>query len=120
MAIAGPGDLAPLKDAFNETCGPEVFDRLVGVPTAARPDVYADTSPVDLLPLALPTWLFVGSRDQVVPLPLVEAYAEAARAAGDTVTVRVLDGADHIDVVRSRHPAWAEIADRMAAAAKGD
>jgi acetyl esterase/lipase len=43
-------------------------------------------------------------------------YESRPRAAGDAVSMRVIDGADHGDVVRPGHSASAAIADEIAAA----
>ena len=119
VAVAGPGDLEPLKPLFPEVCGAGVFEQVTGEGLPGRDDPYADTSPSRQLPLGLPIRLFVGATDTVVTPGFVNAYAEQARAAGDDVTEQVLPDADHIDVIRPRHPAWTAIADAIAAEAKG-
>ena len=116
FSIAGPGDIAPLETLVPRTCGAGVFERLVGVASPERPDRFADTSPAALLPLGVPTRLLVGGTDTVVPPIFLSTYESRARAAGDAVSMRVIHGADHGDVVRPGHAAWAAIADEIAAA----
>ena len=58
---------------------------MTGAPSAARPDVFADTSPAALVPLGAPTWVIHGVDDTTVRLSVGEAYAALARKAGDRV-----------------------------------
>jgi acetyl esterase/lipase len=119
VAIAGPGVLAPLEAAVNEQCGPKVFDGLVGVESADRPDRLADTSPDRLLPFRIPIHLLVGSADPIVPPAMVEAFASAARKAGDQVQVTVIPNAGHIDPVDPRNPAFEATRRAIVAAVDG-
>ena len=114
IAIAGPGDIAPLRSVSDQVCGPGVFDGVVGKASATRPDVFSDTSPAALLPIEAPMVLFAGAADDVVPPQFVQVFAKEAKDAGDDVTVEVLPGADHIDLIRPGNPAWEHIADVIA------
>lgn len=96
VAIAGPGVLAPLEALGDKVCGPGVFDRVVGPKGPTR---FSDTSPDNLFPYRIPIRLLVGEKDDVVPPPLVEAFAAAARTHGEDVTMTVIPGASHVDPV---------------------
>lgn len=76
IAIAGPGDIAPLRAVSEQVCGPGVFDSVVGKSSAARPNVFSDTSPAALLPIRKPAILFAGAADDVVPPRLVQIFAK--------------------------------------------
>jgi pimeloyl-ACP methyl ester carboxylesterase len=62
-----------------------------------------------LLPLGVPQVLVVGTHEDFVPLPLVEAYAEAARRAGDPVRVVVIPGVGHFEIASPRSSAWPRV-----------
>jgi acetyl esterase/lipase len=51
------------------------------------PERYAKADPMQLLPLGIPTLLVHGAEDATVPVKRSRRYAEAARAAGDDVTL---------------------------------
>jgi acetyl esterase/lipase len=108
--MAGVVDLAGIPDLKTDTetaCGAEVLHKLTGAPTPERPDVYADTSPAALLPLGAPQVVIHGAQDTTVPPAVGQAYAAAARAAGDRLEVLTPPGG-HVEEVTPGQPAWAE------------
>lgn len=106
VAVAAPGDIAPLRQVSDDFCGPGVFDRVMGVPTEARPDVFADASPKAMLPFDLPIRLIDGTDDEVIPVPVMAMFEAQARAAGDDVTFQIIPDADHIDVITPGEAGW--------------
>jgi acetyl esterase/lipase len=60
---------------------------LLGGSPAEVPDRYDLTDPMRLVPLGVPTLLVHGAEDETVPVKRSREYAEAARAAGDDVTL---------------------------------
>jgi hypothetical protein len=44
--------------------------------------------------------------DTIAPADLSREYADAARRAGDAVTLQVVDGAGHFELVRPGSVAW--------------
>ncbi|HXG77441.1 MAG TPA: prolyl oligopeptidase family serine peptidase, partial [Gaiellaceae bacterium] len=72
-----------------------------------HPDRYALASPRERLPLGLLQLLLHGERDGTVSLRIAESYAEAARAAGDDVELRLLPGTGHFEHIDARSRAWA-------------
>ncbi len=117
-AVVDIAGIPNLKTDTNTACGAEVIGQLTGRPTAARPDVYADTSPAALLPLGLPQVVIHGADDTTVVPAIGEAYAKAARAAGDPVVVKTPPG-DHVDEVAPGQPAWAVVAETIVSLAYG-
>src|SRR6266581_421862 len=69
---------------------------------ARPPTIYAA-----LLPLGVPQVLIHGTEDDRVPYIMSEEYAQAARAAGDQVTLIKLEGADHFVLINVYSDAWA-------------
>lgn len=112
LALSGVVGLAPIADlaAFSsETgCGAAVPDLLGGAPGAV-PERLRLASPIAMLPLGLPQRLLVGAADPVVPPAQVRAYAEAARKAGDEVTLVEIPAAGHFEAVVPGSAAWTAV-----------
>ncbi len=121
IKIAAVVDIAGIPNLKTDThtaCGADVIGQLTGAPTEARPDVYADTSPAALLPLGVPQVVIHGVDDITVAPSIGEAYAKAARAAGDHVVIKSPPG-DHVDEIAPDQPAWAVAASAIVALARG-
>jgi acetyl esterase/lipase len=73
------------------------------------PDRYADASPIERVPIGVPTLLVHGDADDRVPASMSSAYAEAARAAGDEVDVALRPGEDHFVHLDVGGGAWADV-----------
>jgi acetyl esterase/lipase len=106
-SLAGVLDL---RGAAETALGGGTTAELVGDP-ADHPERYAAASPVEIVPLGVPTLLAHGADDDVVPPDITRSYAAAASSAGDSVRTSVLPGSGHFDVIDPlRGPAWGEIA----------
>lgn len=110
VSLGGLPDLKADRAASGAACGPEVVDALVGAASASRPDVYADTSPAERLPLGVPEAVVNGSDDLLAPPWLGRAYADKVRAAGDPVTVVEVPGAGHVELIAPGSAAWTRAA----------
>jgi acetyl esterase/lipase len=108
IALGSIGDLRRRTADPRKTCGVDI-ERLTGRRSAARPDEYADTSPVELMPNGSHTVLINGELDSVSPPQTAADYAVRARNAGDQVDTLVLPRASHFDEVSAASPAWASI-----------
>lgn len=121
--------LAPIADleAFDALerrgCG-DAARRLMASPAspagAASPALSASAaprvrmvSPARLLPLGVPQLLVVGENDPVVPPEHVQAYARAARNAGDPAEVVTVEGAAHFEVVAPWWTGWTRVEERI-------
>jgi acetyl esterase/lipase len=104
--LAGPLDLTANIPGYERMCRDTVITTLLGGPPAAVPDRYAEASPIKLLPLGMPQVLVIGDNEDFVPRPLVEAYADAAARAGDSVRVVVVPRAGHFELASPRTAAW--------------
>jgi acetyl esterase/lipase len=105
ISLGGLADLRNEADLIKRTCERDTA-QIAGAPSAARPDVFADTSPAEMLPAGVRTVLIHGEHDDISPTVTGENYARRARAAGDEAEVVVLPGGSHYDEVSSDSPAW--------------
>ena len=97
-------------------CGEPTLPGLFGGEASSVPDHVRQASPLTLLPFGIPQEYVVSSlRYPVTPLrPLaggrttfpVLDYPALARAAGDSVVVQIVQGADHFDFLKPTSPAW--------------
>jgi acetyl esterase/lipase len=105
LPIAGvlsSGGLADLKASAPVTaadCLASIMDKLVGAPSASRPDVFSDTSPAEMLPLGVPQVSVNGSLDRTAPPILGQGYSDRARKAGDVSDAVLVPGAGHVELV---------------------
>ena len=105
VALGGPADLRELAGA-DRVCGRGTLEQLAGGTLEAVPDHYAQVSPAALLPLGVRQLLVTGSDDRLVPTRLLAPYELAARAAGDDVKLREVEGANHRDLIVPDAETW--------------
>lgn len=105
ISLGGLADLRHEEQLIKSSCERDMV-QLTGHASAARPDVFADTSPAELLPAGVHTVLIHGQFDTVSPPRVGADYARRASAAGDTAELIVLPGASHYDEVAASSPAW--------------
>ena len=89
-----------------------VYQLLGGSPQQV-PERYRAASPVELLPLGVPTVLVHGTADEDVPYALSTAYLERARAAGDAARLVTLEGGGHFDVTTPTSPYWPQVVEAV-------
>lgn len=104
--LAGAGDLEAFISAQALGCRDPVVQALLGGPPDAVPERYAQASAIKLLPLARPQVLVWGEHDAMTPLPLGQAYAAAARQAGDDARLLVVPALGHFEVADPASAAW--------------
>ncbi len=83
----------------------EVASLMGGLP-AQVPERYRAGNPGDLLPLNVRQALVQGTDDTQIPPRLPQRWADNARRQGDEVSVTMVPGAGHFDVVDPRSKAW--------------
>lgn len=113
ISLGGLPDLEAAAVPPGDTCGPDVIPKLVGTPSAAHPDVYADTSPARLPAPAIPVVLINGGADPIAPPAFAEAYA--ARLHGGPRRV-VIPGEGHVELIATGSKAWDAIVTEIEAA----
>ena len=90
--------MADLVTAADEGVGSGAVEDLVDGRPEDVPDRYAVGSPQALLPVKDVRFTLVhGDADDTVPVRQSTAYAEAARALGMQVELRVLEGVGHFE-----------------------
>lgn len=87
-------------------CGSTGVPRLVGAPSAQRPDVYADTCAAALLPIASDVVLVYGALDDIAPPSVAHAYVAKARARGQIVRYVEVLGEAHVELIAPGTAAW--------------
>jgi acetyl esterase/lipase len=105
VSLGGTGDLRPQTTFGRTACG-YALEAITGSPSEARPDVYADTTPAQLLPNGSRTVLINGQFDDYSAPREAEQYAEVVRRSGDRIDTLVLPAASHYDEVAVSSPAW--------------
>jgi acetyl esterase/lipase len=109
VSLAGPGQLAPLRDTDNEVCGGDVIDKLMGGSPEEVPGHYAAGSPIRLLPVEVPLVLLTGADDLAVPPRFADAFAAAAAEAGGDVKAITLKDAAHFEAIVPGTDVWPEV-----------
>jgi len=74
-----------------------------------RPERYAQTNPLELLPIGVPMRLVHGALDTVVRPEQSQRFAAAARARGDDAQLELLDTAGHFDLIAPFSAAWPRV-----------
>lgn len=110
VALAGVTDL---RAAWRLGLSDRAVEGLIGGGPDEVPERYAAASPIDLLPLGVPTLLVHGRDDADVPWEMSAAYHAAAGARGDESTFLSLPGSGHFAPVDPSSTAWATIVRRL-------
>ena len=113
VVLSGPGDLKRFAPHADAECRQGVVSELLGGPGVSSEESgkrveeqFRCGSPVELLPLGLPQVMISTEHDWVVPPELGEAYAAAARAAGDPVDHIIIPNAGHHEPMVPDSVAW--------------
>lgn len=110
--VVSMGGITDLREYYTrqlETCGNPGVQSLLGAVPDSVPDRVRATSPIERVPLGVPTVLVAGERDRIATAASTAAYAAAARAAGDTVTVHMIPDEGHFEVVAPGRAASAKV-----------
>jgi acetyl esterase/lipase len=100
VSLGGLPDLEEAARPPGSGCGTEVVGQLTG-------GRFEDTSVPRLGPLGVRQVLINGLQDRIIPTAYAEGYAAPMRAAGDEVTVRMIDETGHVELVSPGTKAWA-------------
>jgi acetyl esterase/lipase len=110
VCLAGVSDLA---EAFKLRLGDGAVGDFMGGSPKSAPEHYAAASPAQLLPLGVRQALVHGTEDDAVPYSLSQRYEELARAQGDHVTLRTLQGMGHFEPIDPKSRAWPVVRDAV-------
>jgi len=105
-AVVAQAAVCDLVAGVAQGLGAGAVEALMGGPPDADPRRYALASPAALLPLGAETLLVSGRLDDVVPPVQSEEFARAARAAGDDVTLELVEGEGHFEHLDPRSRCW--------------
>ena len=112
IAFAGAVDLHLVIDLsgwFTFAHDKQQVLNFIGASPAQAPDRYRVANPGDLLPLNVPQILIQGTADDQIPPGLPQRWAERSRRNGELVTLDIIPGADHFDIVDPRSKAWPRV-----------
>lgn len=103
VSLAGAVDL---RRAWELKLGDGAAGQFLGGSPAQVAERYRKASPIERLPLGVPTRLLHGADDEVVPLDLSRRYEAAARASGDDVRLIALPATGHAELIEPAASAW--------------
>jgi acetyl esterase/lipase len=107
VSLAGINDLKSYRATGPDACGgPPTIDALVGAAARVGEDLYADTSPAEMLPIGTHLSVLSGSLDHIVPPAFGDAFAARARSKGDRVVSRTYEDAGHFELIDPTSKAW--------------
>jgi acetyl esterase/lipase len=109
VRVAGVVALAPVSDltaCYRAGLDDDAAGDLLGGGPEEQPSRYAVADPARLVPLGVPVRIVHGTADDRVPFAMSRSFAELGRAAGDSVTLDVLAGGGHFDVIDPLSAAW--------------
>lgn len=112
VSLAGIPDLR--AGAAAGVCA-DAIPQLLGGPPRDHADRVSQASPIELVPLGVPVRLVCGARDAIVPIDQARSYEAAAKRAGDTVAVEVVEGAGHFELVNPSSAAWPAVREAIRA-----
>lgn len=104
--------LAPVTDVtrtYYEGLGEGAAAEFFGTDPISAPELYAAASPIQNLPIGIPSLLVHGANDQRVPAEHSLDYISKARAAGERVDFQSCDNLDHREAIDPQHAAWADV-----------
>lgn len=107
VSLAGITDLRSFS-VGSAYCNASVGPLLGGTPEKV-PERYAQTSPIELLPIGVPQRLLHGVLDRFVPVEHSLAFARRAKDKGDDVEVSLIEGAGHFDLIAPFASAWRRV-----------
>jgi acetyl esterase/lipase len=110
ISLAGISDIAVYSRGKGE-CNAAVQTLMGGSPEAV-PHRYAQGNPRELLPTEVPHCFIHGSNDAIVPVLQSQRFVREARKSYVAVTLDVIEGAGHFDVIAPFTPAWATVESR--------
>jgi acetyl esterase/lipase len=113
VSLAGITDLRRAGTA----CDANV-PQLMGGSAKDKTAIYDQASPVELLPLGIPSAIVQGSIDAIIPLAMAKDYADAAKKKGDDARLVVIENAGHFEVVDPKSFAWQAVKDEVLALLK--
>jgi acetyl esterase/lipase len=119
MGVVGLAAIPDLAAGLHwNLCGTACADLVGGLPVE-EPNRYQQASPVELLPLGIPQWHLVGSRDELVPSAYLEAHVAVAKQH-DPVRLEILSRSAHFEVVFPGADVWPSVQNAILSLSRGE
>ncbi|HZF38529.1 MAG TPA: alpha/beta hydrolase [Blastocatellia bacterium] len=113
VSLAGITDLRRAGTA----CDANV-PQLMGGSATDKTTIYNQASPIELLPLGVPSTIVQGASDTIIPLEMAKEYADAAKKKGDDAKLVVIEKAGHFEIVDPQSFAWEVVRNEVLALLK--
>ena len=119
LPLRGVVSLAGITDLRRDgtACDANVT-QLMGGSAKDKAAIYDQASPIELLPLGIPSAIVQGSSDPIIPLAMAKDYADAAKKKGDDAKLVVVEKAGHFEVVDPKSFAWEAVRNEVLALLK--
>jgi pimeloyl-ACP methyl ester carboxylesterase len=101
VSLAGVTDLRRSGTACDG-----IIPQLMGGSATDKTAIYNQASPIELLPIGVPSAIVQGDSDTIIPLDMAKEYAEAAKKKGDDAKLVVIEKAGHFEIVDPKSFAW--------------
>ncbi|MGF7150777.1 acetyl esterase/lipase [Sphingomonas zeicaulis] len=108
ISQGGIPDLKMIAGLPDHGCGTEGAVAMAGTASAARTDVYADTSPPAMPASGVDEVQVNGERDTIAPPAFAADYAAKRKAKGQAVRSVTVAGSGHVELIAPDTKAWAE------------
>lgn len=99
VSIGGITDLREFYARQRATCGNPAVESLLGGVPDSMPARVREVSPMERVPIGVPSVHIAGSADRIAPRSSLDAYAAAARARGDSVEVQTIPADGHFEAI---------------------
>jgi len=110
--IDGPPELANIQPLEEKFCGLPAITQFLGGTPSEQPARYHDATIASYLPTGVPHVLIGGALLGAVQ-PQIDAYAAAAKAAGENFRVIKLEGSNHFAMLSPHSPYWPIVRDTI-------
>ncbi len=109
-AVVSQAGVLDLRACARDGLGADAAQAFLGGTPDQVPERYDEASPIEWLPLGVPTLCVHAPGDGNVPISQSERFVAAATAAGDDAELDTVDG-DHFAVIDAEDPAWSLVLD---------
>jgi len=109
-AVVSQAGVLDLRASARDGLGADAAQAFLDGNPDQVPERYDEVSPIERLPLGVPTLCVHASGDENVPISQSETFVEAALGAGDEAELSTVEG-DHFVVIDPAAPAWARVLD---------
>ena len=99
VALGPITDMKEYQTRERDVCGNPAIESVMGGMPDAVPERYQMVSPIQRVPLRVPTVLIAGALDGIAPRKALDAYATAARPKGDSVQIITTPGEGHFEAI---------------------